>query len=239
MVVTKDKRAAASGSGAVNKGDRTRADILNAAADLFVRLGVAGTTMREIASAAGVKRPTFYYYFQSKDDVLSTLVTESAEAAADELDRAQATGGTPLQRYERCVKALVLWILDHPVRFIVADRNEGSLPPLMAERHANGKRHVLQIFERLLLEGIDKGEVRAIDARVVALSTIGMCAWTAWWFNETGRLSKGDVALSVADTAVAATAAGAGALNVPGVLSAITAVRCELDKLERSANGSN
>lgn len=218
-----------------NKGLRTRTEIMNAAAALFVQQGVSGTTLRQIAEAAGVKRPAFYYHFGSKEEVLRALVTESTEQAARELLVANEKSGSPTERLERCVKTFVEWILLHPVRFIVADRNELSLPPALAQRHAAGKRRVLKIFEGLLTEGISKGVFRPVDARVVALSIIGMCTWTAWWFKDTGRLSKTTVAASIADAAVAAVSRGPHANESGGLNSAISAIRRELDYLESSA----
>ena len=52
------------------KSDETRARILSAAMDLFRRNGFAQTTMREIASEAGVALGGAYYYFDSKDAIV-------------------------------------------------------------------------------------------------------------------------------------------------------------------------
>jgi AcrR family transcriptional regulator len=54
--------------------------ILREAAELFARQGVAATTVREIADAAGILSGSLYHHFASKDDivdaVLSTFLTE-------------------------------------------------------------------------------------------------------------------------------------------------------------------
>jgi len=62
---------------------RTRAQIRDAAARLFVRQGYAGTTMRQIAEEAGVSERTTYLVFPSKLD----LLVEAIEVATtgDEL----------------------------------------------------------------------------------------------------------------------------------------------------------
>ena len=56
-----------------SKGERTRERILEAALDLFRRHGYEATTMRTIASAAGVSLGNSYYYFPSKDHLVQAF----------------------------------------------------------------------------------------------------------------------------------------------------------------------
>lgn len=55
------------------KGERTRAAIVDAALRLFQRHGYEGTTMREIARAAGVSLGNAYYYFESKEHLIQAF----------------------------------------------------------------------------------------------------------------------------------------------------------------------
>ncbi len=50
--------------------ERTRARLLAAALELFAREGYDGTTVAQIAAAAGVTEMTFYRHFGSKDQLL-------------------------------------------------------------------------------------------------------------------------------------------------------------------------
>lgn len=47
----------------------TRNLLLDAAAEVFARLGYAGTTIGDITAEAGVSRPTFYVYFETKSEI--------------------------------------------------------------------------------------------------------------------------------------------------------------------------
>ena len=70
---------------------RTRDQIVSAAVELFVDKGYGGTTIDEIADAAGISRPTFYTYFPSKREILllagvrSSRAREEAIAAISEI----------------------------------------------------------------------------------------------------------------------------------------------------------
>lgn len=59
---------------AVSKGDRTRAEILEAAHDLFVSNGYHGTSMREIAEKVGLALGGIYNHFDSKEQIFKEII---------------------------------------------------------------------------------------------------------------------------------------------------------------------
>lgn len=77
--------------------DFRRGQILDAARQSFLRSGVDGTTVDDIARIAGVAKGTVYLYYRSKDDILRQLLTEDVAAlhegtipglsSADSIDR--------------------------------------------------------------------------------------------------------------------------------------------------------
>jgi AcrR family transcriptional regulator len=54
-----------------------RAQILDAAAELFVSQGLAATTTRQIADRVGIRQASLYYHFAGKDEILLELLTQS------------------------------------------------------------------------------------------------------------------------------------------------------------------
>jgi AcrR family transcriptional regulator len=67
----------------LSRGEATRARIREAANELFLRHGVEGTTVEAIAAAAGVSKPTFYLYFQRKEDLLLEYGLQRLRRARD------------------------------------------------------------------------------------------------------------------------------------------------------------
>lgn len=61
------------------KGERTRAQILEAALALFAERGWDGTTMRAVAERAGVSVGSAYYYFASKEHLIQGFYRRSHE----------------------------------------------------------------------------------------------------------------------------------------------------------------
>ena len=53
-----------------------RQQICAVASDLFTRKGYGSTSMQDIADALSVSRPTLYYYFRDKNEILEAAVRE-------------------------------------------------------------------------------------------------------------------------------------------------------------------
>ena len=67
----------------VKPTEQRRAEILDAALQLFSSKGFHDTTMEEVANAAGVAKGTIYLYFQSKEHLLLALKREFMQGLTD------------------------------------------------------------------------------------------------------------------------------------------------------------
>jgi len=57
----------------------TRARIQQVALDLFAERGYSKTALREIAEQLGVTKAALYYHFKTKEEILVSILTDSAE----------------------------------------------------------------------------------------------------------------------------------------------------------------
>ncbi len=64
---------------------RTRRELADAAARLFIERGYAATTVQDIVEAADVSARTFFRYFPNKDDVVTAIASMSMDDAIDHL----------------------------------------------------------------------------------------------------------------------------------------------------------
>ena len=65
--------------------EATRREILDAAWALCRRHGLAGLSLRELASAVGLRAPSLYSYFPSKDAIYDAMFAEGQRALAEHL----------------------------------------------------------------------------------------------------------------------------------------------------------
>lgn len=75
---------------AVRKGDVRERQILDAAETLLATCGYADMTVADIAEATGITRGALYFYFASKQDVVTALVARTVQALQEKSSAALA-----------------------------------------------------------------------------------------------------------------------------------------------------
>jgi AcrR family transcriptional regulator len=85
MTSTGSSSVARDTAAVTSKGRATRARIVEAAATLIFERGVAGTSLDDVGSAAGVGRSQLYHYFRDKSDLVLAVI----ERLTDEVLGAQ------------------------------------------------------------------------------------------------------------------------------------------------------
>jgi AcrR family transcriptional regulator len=134
------------------KQELVRAELFNAAWQLFGERGYEATTVAEIAAAAGVSRRTFFRYYASKEDVLIETTDELAEAMLAAMAERPADE-PPLVAIERALAPVLQAQLAQSERLqtiIKLLRGSRTLRRAMLERHALlEERLAVQIAVRL------------------------------------------------------------------------------------------
>jgi AcrR family transcriptional regulator len=100
MNVDTDSGYAARGEGGgQGDGSTTRSRILQIALSLMAQRGVDGTSMRDLASAAGLNVASLYHYFPSKRDLLEAVLIEHGffPVQASTETREGRTANSPLE----------------------------------------------------------------------------------------------------------------------------------------------
>ena len=73
--------------------------ILEGALSVFKEKGLEGATMDQIASAAGFGKATLYYYFKSKEEVLSAILVDGWQNIWESLEPVIAEEGSPRKTF--------------------------------------------------------------------------------------------------------------------------------------------
>jgi AcrR family transcriptional regulator len=150
------------------KSELTRERIFEAAISCFENFGYKKTSIDEIAQSAGVGRGTVYLYFKDKDDlfleILKHKTGELLEAAMIGVYEANDTIGGLVRMAHNIINSL-----DKDPLVFNAFRNarEFGIPHLMpqlGELVSSG----IALKEKVILEGIEKGDIKQVNARAVA-----------------------------------------------------------------------
>lgn len=97
-----------------DRADLAAERILDAAAGLFAEHGVSGTSMDQVAAAAGCSRATLYRYFESRAALQRAFAHREARIVMERVGTAAAQYVDPTERAVRSVVACLEAIRDRP-----------------------------------------------------------------------------------------------------------------------------
>ncbi len=97
-----------------------RQAILTAARGVLMSRGVRGTTTKEIAEQCELSEATLFFYFQSKDEILLSLLFESIEFWAKGLDAIAAKELPPAQMLDAIWQFHESVYVEHPEYYVIS-----------------------------------------------------------------------------------------------------------------------
>ncbi len=80
------------------KGEGNRQRIIDAADNLFYRRGYNQTSFQDISDATGIPRGNFYYYFKTKDEILSAVVNSRVAGLSVMLNQCESATSDARER---------------------------------------------------------------------------------------------------------------------------------------------
>jgi AcrR family transcriptional regulator len=144
--------------------------ILDAAAAVFSRLGFHEARMDDIVRESGLSKGTLYWYFTSKDAIITGLMQRIFDLGMGGLRRLEGADGPVRER-----------LLDYTRRLGDDFQRLSAVQSIAFEFYAVAARHkaVRQFLKeyfkqyratvaRLIAQGIDRGEFRPVDPDTVA-----------------------------------------------------------------------
>ena len=139
--------------------------IARSAAKLFAERGYDATSVREIVEAAGVAKPTLYYYFGSKEGLAQALVTVPLAGLVDRLKGLVATEDDSCRCAERVLEAHYSFCREDPdrARFIYS---------LLFGPRRSGAAEELEPFKTELAAWTDAAVRRLAEGRVIGRDRI-------------------------------------------------------------------
>jgi AcrR family transcriptional regulator len=147
-------------------------EILNAARRVFAERGFKGTTIADIAEAAGIALGTIYLYFPSKDDVFAALSRRVGELIATAIGT-----GAQSDTLEASVRSRISNVFDvcganrDLVRLVVLNTDPNSA---VEERMRSRAENHHQPLVDALARSAEQGFIRTADPVIMTRLIIGL-----------------------------------------------------------------
>jgi AcrR family transcriptional regulator len=158
--------------------------IVDVSKEMFTEHGISQTTVRQIGARAGVQSGSLYYYFESKADIVDTILADFCETVLAEY-RALASRDHPDTDHQLRLMARYGFslITDHTAALIMIHRDSSDL--IREQRFAyliDFNREVERRYTDVLSKGVSSGEFKSgIDTRLlyrfIRDTMVGAISW--------------------------------------------------------------
>lgn len=171
-----------------------RKQLLDVAMTAFAATGYHGTSMNDVARAAGVTKPVLYQHFASKRDLYVELVDDVANRLANNVVGAADAADTAVERTVNALSAYFRFVEENQREFQLlfgraASRDEDTV---------NGSQMVESrmsaTIAEILRRWLDVAEVEIYARAIVAMSE-GVCRH---WLTQSDRPSVEELAEQLA-----------------------------------------
>jgi len=161
----------------------SKEEIQEKAMELFLKKGYHGMSTTDLCQALGISKPTLYWYFKDKEDILFSVHKDRLESRIrpilvrmEETEDALARLRIFIHDY---TKAVCLYpdtkVLVNETAYLAREHSEWVLS-LWAD--------LLGLLRRTLVELKADGRINDVDELFAAFSLIGMVMWTYTWFDH-------------------------------------------------------
>jgi len=170
----------------------TRSRLDSGAAQLFVRNGYDGTSMRDLARNLGLRPSSIYGHVKSKQELLFRVMERLMDEVLARANEALSTVGEP----QDLVRRLVVTNICQPGPYETALLQSGlkNLQPRDRATIARKQKDYRNLWLRVLNDGQKRGAFNIKDPKLAFLGIDGALVHIERWFNPSGRLTRLEVA---------------------------------------------
>jgi TetR/AcrR family transcriptional regulator, cholesterol catabolism regulator len=156
------------------RGRERRDQLIECAARLFAERGYHPTSVADIVEALGVGKGVFYWYFTSKEELLTELLKSSNHELRKRQQQAMGDEADPVRRIELGIRASLAWFREHREYFAIiqfAATDETFAPVLARNREISISDTI-----RHLKDGIVDGRIADREPEMLAHAIHGVVA---------------------------------------------------------------
>ncbi len=175
----------------------------------FGERGYDAASMREIASAVGIKISTLYFHCATKEQLLFDVLQEIEQDWVQGLHaQVAAAGPTWTERLAAAVSFHVETGADRGVGMTLIKTDVRVLTEEHRRQHLALRNLYEKQFRDLIVGGIEAGEFRQVDPKLTAFAIVGIGLTVGYWFQPDGPLTRQEVAAHYVDLILHSLASG-------------------------------
>jgi AcrR family transcriptional regulator len=170
--------------------------LVDVAVRVFLERGYDGTSMGEIARAAGLGKSSIYHHVTGKEDLLERGVRRALDALFAALDEPACRQGRAVDRLGAVIARTVEIMTAQPAEVALLLRVRGNTP--VERRVLDRRREFDRIVTSIVVEAREAGELRAdLDPALVTRLVFGMSNSVVEWYRADGPLRPVEIVAAI------------------------------------------
>jgi len=157
------------------KTKNTEETILDAAKKIFLRKGMTGARMQEIADEAGINKAMLHYYYRSKDKLFEAVFMQAIQLIIPKLVKIIQKDISLFDKIRLFAKDYMGFIAQHPYipGFIINElqRNPGIMEKIS---ELQPKREMKTLLQAQINEAVREGKIRPITVECLLTDMISL-----------------------------------------------------------------
>lgn len=163
--------------------------ILLKAASMFRQRGFSATSMRDLAEEVGIEAASLYNHIRSKQEILEAICFEMANLFNEHMDQVESSSANTIAKIERIIRFHIHQIIDNYEQVFVADREWRHLEEPYLSNFQTQRRTYRKRFAALFEQGIEKKEIRYIDAPTAVLILLHAIGGIESWHRSRKKIN--------------------------------------------------
>lgn len=156
------------------KSKDTEGRILDAARRVFVKKGLSGARMQEIADEAGINKALLHYYFRSKEKLFDRIFEEVFQSISMGIGKAMKAELPPLEKLEQLISMYVDILSKNPYMPIFILNEISQNPERMKKALGEDIFPSMTGFFTELMQEMNVGNMRPIHPAHLLMNIMGM-----------------------------------------------------------------
>ena len=166
--------------------NKTKRKIFETSMKLFAEKGYDATSIEEITATVGVAKGTLYYHFASKEEIFNFLIEEGIKLLQNSVYIKTAKHSNYIDK----IKAIVL------IQIKIVAKYENIITIILSQFWGTEQRNkkcqnlvyeYIGQIEKIVQEGIEKGEIKEGDTRAIASEIYGLICSTLVYKKREGE----------------------------------------------------
>jgi len=176
-----------------------RAEIIQAAAQIFREKGYHGASMQDIADAVGLQKASLYHHVTGKQEILVEILDQALDRLIADLEPIADSKMPADERLRQAVRLYLLRLTENADLAGVLLLEHRSLEAPLRTEHIARRDRYEALWRKIIRDGIAEGRFASVDEAATTFALLGVQNWSITWFRPGGRFSSAELADLYAD----------------------------------------